>query len=103
MAKIDGLLMDIDIDKVSDIHITSGAKPMVRIDGNLVDVCEEIISHSVVEEYIKDLAPDRYEEFLENGEIDFVGVTTGTTTQEDFEKYNNIKIVNNLSSILEVV
>lgn len=39
----------------------------------------------------------------ENGEIDFVGVTTGTTTQEDFEKYNNIKIVNNLSSILEVV
>ena len=71
MAKIDGLLMDIDIDKVSDIHITSGAKPMVRIDGNLVDVCEEIISHSVVEEYIKDLAPDRYEEFLENGEIDF--------------------------------
>ena len=43
MAKIDGLLMDIDIKKVSDIHITSGAKPMVRIDGNLVDVCEEII------------------------------------------------------------
>lgn len=39
----------------------------------------------------------------ENGEIDFVGVTTGTTSQKDFEEYNNIKIVNNLSSVLEVM
>lgn len=39
----------------------------------------------------------------ENGQIDFVGVTTGTTSQKDFEEYNNIKIVNNLSSILDVI
>lgn len=39
----------------------------------------------------------------ENAEIDFVGVTTGTTSQKDFEEYNNIKIVNNLSSILEII
>lgn len=39
----------------------------------------------------------------ENVEIDFVGVTTGTTSQKDFEEYNNIKIVNNLSSVLEVM
>lgn len=39
----------------------------------------------------------------ENGQVDFVGVTTGTTSQKDFEEYNNIKIVNNLSSILEVI
>lgn len=42
-------------------------------------------------------------EAAQNGEIDFVGVTTGTTTQREFEKYNNVKIVNNLSSILELV
>lgn len=42
-------------------------------------------------------------EAAQNGEIDFVGVTTGTTTQKEFEKYNNVKIVNNLSSILELV
>ena len=71
MAKIDKLLMEIDIQKVSDIHITSEAKPMVRIDGNLINAYENTIPHDVVEEYIKDLAPDRYEEFLENGEIDF--------------------------------
>ena len=39
----------------------------------------------------------------ENGKIDFVGVTTGTTTQKDFEEYNNIKIVNNLSAILQII
>ena len=39
----------------------------------------------------------------ENGQIDFIGVTTGTTSQKDFKEYNNIKIVNNLSSILEFV
>ena len=39
----------------------------------------------------------------ENGQIDFVGVTTGTTSQKDFEEYNNIKIVNNLSSVLDVI
>lgn len=39
----------------------------------------------------------------ENGHIDFIGVTTGTTTQKDFNEYNNIKIVDNLSDILEVI
>ena len=36
-------------------------------------------------------------------QIDFIGVTTGTTTQKDFNEYNNIKIVDNLSDILEVI
>ena len=77
MAKIDKLLMDIDIKKVSDIHITSGTKPMVRIDGKLINAYEDTIPHDVVEEYIKDLAPDKYEEFLKNGEIDFKYNKTG--------------------------
>lgn len=71
MAKIDKLLDNIDIKRVSDIHITSDLAPMARIDGNLITVNEDIIPHEVVGEYIKDLMPDKYEEFLENGEIDF--------------------------------
>lgn len=71
MAKIDRLLDNIDIQRVSDIHITSGLIPMVRIDGNLVSAYEDIISHEVVEEYIKDLIPDKFGEFLDKGEIDF--------------------------------
>ena len=39
----------------------------------------------------------------QNAQIDFIGVTTGTTSKNDFEEYNNINIVNNLSSILEFI
>lgn len=39
----------------------------------------------------------------ENAQIDFIGVTTGTTSQKDFEEYNNVKIVNNLLSILDFI
>lgn len=42
-------------------------------------------------------------EAAENGQIDFVAVTTGTTSQKEFEEYNNIKIVNSLSSILDIM
>ncbi|MDS0525694.1 PilT/PilU family type 4a pilus ATPase [Clostridium sp. SHJSY1] len=71
MAKIDGLLDEIDIKRVSDIHITSGLTPMARVDGKLVPVHKEIVEHEVVKEYIKDLAPERFQEFMEKGEIDF--------------------------------
>jgi twitching motility protein PilT len=71
MAKIDRLLDDMDLQRASDIHITSGLNPMVRIDGNLVNANENPISHELVSEYIKDLAPDKFDDFLKNGEIDF--------------------------------
>lgn len=39
----------------------------------------------------------------QNAEIAFVGVTTGTTSQNDFEEYNNIRIVSNLYEILDLL
>ena len=71
MPKIDELLGDMDIKHISDIHISSGLPPMVRIDGNLINAYEHIIPHEAVEEYIRDLMPEKFEEFLEKGEIDF--------------------------------
>lgn len=71
MAKIDRLLDSIDIQNVSDVHITSGLTPMIRIDGVLVNIDEDRIPREVVKEYIKELIPDKFNEFLENGEIDF--------------------------------
>lgn len=71
MAKIDKLLDNVDLSNVSDIHITSGVAPMVRIDGRLVNAYEDIISMEVVEEYIKELIPNEFDEFLEKGEVDF--------------------------------
>lgn len=71
MAKIDKLLDTVDISSTSDIHITSEQVPKVRIDGVLVKIQEDVISHEEVGEYIQDLAPNKFSEFLEDGEIDF--------------------------------
>lgn len=71
MRKIDKLLDSIDIERASDIHITSDLAPMVRIDGKLLVANEKIIPHEIVAEYIEDLISDKFEEFLKRGEIDF--------------------------------
>lgn len=69
--KIDTLLSGIDLSRISDIHITSGLAPMVREDGRLVKVYEDAISKEIVKEYLKDLIPERFHIFEENGEVDF--------------------------------
>lgn len=71
MGQIYELIDKIDVQRVSDIHITSGVAPMVRIDGNLIPVYDDIIPHEAVAEYIKYLIPDKFENFIEKGEIDF--------------------------------
>jgi len=49
--------------------------------------------------YIGDTILDA--EAATNAEVDFVGVTTGTTPKEVLEKYSNIKIVPDLGQLLE--
>ncbi|WP_244833251.1 PilT/PilU family type 4a pilus ATPase [Clostridium sp. BJN0001] len=71
MAKIDRFLKSIDVQKVSDIHITSDLPPMIRVDGLLITASEDSIPHKVVEEYIKELISDKYDKFLKYGELDF--------------------------------
>ncbi|AOR23198.1 type IV pilus twitching motility protein PilT [Clostridium taeniosporum] len=70
MANIDKLIKSINLDNVSDIHISSGLPLMIRIDGNLKSVNNLEISHETVCEYIKELEPKRFNEFLEKGDID---------------------------------
>ncbi|HBJ1645811.1 type IV pilus twitching motility protein PilT [Clostridium botulinum] len=71
MSNIDKLIKSIDLNNVSDIHISSGLPPMIRIDGNLKSASNLVISHEEVDKYIRELAPERFEEFLEEGDIDF--------------------------------
>lgn len=69
--------MNLDIERISDIHIASGLRPMMRIDGKLVNCHDDIVAHEVVEEYIRELVPDKFEELLKNGEIDFKYIKPG--------------------------
>ncbi|GAA0077972.1 type IV pilus twitching motility protein PilT [Clostridium sp. CTA-5] len=71
MLKIDSLLNNIDIKNASDIHISSDLPPIIRVDGKLKNANNNIISHEMINEYIKELIPDRYNDFLVNGDVDF--------------------------------
>ena len=71
MLNIDKLISNIDLNNVSDIHISSGVPLIIRIDGILKKVNNEKITNEQVTQYIKELAPDKFDEFLEEGDIDF--------------------------------
>lgn len=55
----------------SDIHFTDRRPPLIRIDGELIDVGTDNMGPESLEAVIRELANERYDEFLERGELDF--------------------------------
>ena len=42
---------------------------MIRIDGNLKSASNLAINHETVSQYIREVAPERFEKFIEAGDI----------------------------------
>jgi twitching motility protein PilT len=58
--------------QASDLHITVGAPPIFRVDGDLKRYGQTIITPAIAEQMAKTLIkPDQYEIFLQRGELDF--------------------------------
>lgn len=57
-------------DHASDIHLTVGVPPTLRVNGELVQIYEENLTKKETESYSKQVLEDRYDEYLENGELD---------------------------------
>jgi len=55
----------------SDIHFTDRRPPLIRVHGALKDVGEIKMNPQTLEAVARELAQERYDEFLERGEIDF--------------------------------
>ena len=65
----------------SDLHITVGYPPIIRVDGQLIDVGERLLTPVDVEKLILSVVPDDKKELLEvNREIDFAYSYEGTRT-----------------------
>lgn len=71
ILEFEEILKNINLDNVSDIHITSDLPIMIRKNGELIYLENIIIKHQILNEYIKDILKESYKEFLEVGEIDF--------------------------------
>ena len=55
----------------SDIHFTDRRPPLIRVDGELLTVGTENMNPESLEAVTRELAQERYDEYLERGEIDF--------------------------------
>ena len=64
--------------EASDLHITVGVPPKIRVDGVLESIGEEKIMPADAERLVGEIIPDRLkEQFAEKGEIDFSHAITG--------------------------
>lgn len=57
--------------RASDIHFTDRRPALIRVDGELVAVGTEIMNPQSLEAVTRELSGERFDEFLERGEIDF--------------------------------
>jgi twitching motility protein PilT len=70
-AKIDELLRYAIQHNASDLHITAGYPPIVRIDGQLKEISEKVLTEEETEELILPVLSDEKKELLEvNREVD---------------------------------
>ena len=69
--EIDELLLYAIVHNASDLHISAGHPPIVRIDGELMNISDKIITNEQAEELIFSILSDEKRELLEvNREID---------------------------------
>ncbi|MBP1888597.1 twitching motility protein PilT [Clostridium moniliforme] len=70
MIKLKELLeKTIELD-ASDLHLTIGMPPIVRVNGNLIPLNNEDLSKELVREFAKEILGDEFEEYVNIGEID---------------------------------
>lgn len=58
--------------RASDLHLTVARPPMIRVDGELIKLCDEVLTPNAVEELAMNLLSEKLKlEVLEKGEVDF--------------------------------
>lgn len=69
---IDEILKEAFLKKASDIHITAGLPPVIRVFGNLIRLGEEKLTPSMIEMIIRSITtPEQFERLISTGELDF--------------------------------
>lgn len=72
MMNIDEILKEAFLKGASDIHITVGLPPTIRVHGNLIRLGDEKLLPKDIESIVKYIVPaDHLEKLYENGEVDF--------------------------------
>lgn len=72
MAKLDAFFKLMVDQGASDLHLTSGSQPILRVNGELQRVRYQILENDELQKMLYEIAPDyKIKEFEETGDIDF--------------------------------
>lgn len=72
MPAIDTYLRDMLSRKGSDLHLTVGLPPKIRVHGELHELSEPPIDSEAMEHLLREICPpDRWQQFLEHHDLDF--------------------------------
>jgi twitching motility protein PilT len=64
-------LLKLTIDRnASDLHLTVGAAPNIRVNGQLFPISSDKLTPKDTENYAKEILQDNYDKYIENGEYD---------------------------------
>ena len=74
---VDELIAQALRDKSSDVHLVRGLTPRYRIDGEIREMCPEVLTIEKCEEYARELLGELYDEALETGEADLARTIAG--------------------------
>ena len=70
LVSLNALLETTIKEKASDLHLTVGVSPVIRVNGALTTVNEEKLMPADTERYAREILGDLYEEYTLKGEID---------------------------------
>ena len=77
MHSIDELVKSAADMASSDIHIMPGVPAKCRVDGEITDLTDSVLTPEECMEYARELAGPRFEEFKDRGELDLGGTFAG--------------------------
>lgn len=104
--KIDDYVLFANERKASDVHLVCGIPPKCRWTGKLISIEERILTHDDCEAFARELVEDRFDEFLEVGEMDLAKTIQGVRVRINiFQQQEHtsivIRILNDVIPVLE--
>ncbi len=93
MMTIDELVGMARADGGSDVHLICGLPPKYRVDGQLLDMCEEKLTKEDCVNAARELAGDTYSEMEDIGELDLAGTYAGNRCRVHIFKQQGVPSV----------
>ncbi len=93
MMTIDELVGMAKADGGSDVHLICGLPPKYRVDGQLLDMCEEKLTEEDCVNAARELAGDTYSEMEDIGELDLAGTYAGNRCRVHIFKQQGVPSV----------